>query len=243
MSARTIFVTSVKGGVGKTNIVLNLAGTFELMKKKTLIIDLDFYSSSIAFSLNQKGKLDLYDIVNDLNNNNFNNIEKYINKYDEFIDTLNAPKDPRFSNKINSKYIDIILSKVKNNYDVILIDSNHFLDDINLSVMEHVDQILYVINNDPINLKNMKTFVSIYHDLGQTNYKIVLNNSNNKGKNYYTKYDINYILGKAIDYTIPEYLFEKNTDKYIINGEIQTLKTKSKKELKVYERLANSLIK
>ena len=45
-------VTSTKGGTGKTTTVLNLAGIFSLQNKKTLILDLDLYSSAVAASLN-----------------------------------------------------------------------------------------------------------------------------------------------------------------------------------------------
>ena len=36
-------------------------------------------------------------------------------------------------------------------------------------------------------MKNMKTMVSIFRDMGQTNYKILLNSSIYKGRNKYNK--------------------------------------------------------
>ena len=50
--AKIITIASVKGGTGKTTTVLNLAGTYSIMKKKTLILDFDLYSGGIALSLN-----------------------------------------------------------------------------------------------------------------------------------------------------------------------------------------------
>ena len=50
--AKVITVTSVKGGVGKTTTVLNLAGICSKIGKKTLIVDLDLYSGDIASILN-----------------------------------------------------------------------------------------------------------------------------------------------------------------------------------------------
>ena len=41
---KIITISSVKGGVGKTTLTLNLAGIYYLMKKKVLIIDLDLYA-------------------------------------------------------------------------------------------------------------------------------------------------------------------------------------------------------
>lgn len=236
---KIIFVTSVKGGTGKTNFLLNLAGTYSNMNKKVLILDLDLYSSTINFSLNLETDKDLFKLVDDLNNNNFSDINNYIYNYNENIIIMAAPKDPRSSNKINVNYIDIIIGKVKNTYDVILIDSNYFLNDINLNTMDQSDMILYIINNEPICIKNMKNMITIFKNIKKTNYKIILNNSSNKNKNYYTNCDINFILDKTIDYIIPSNLFNKNIDKNIIDGNIETIK----KPIKIYNKIAENLIK
>ena len=46
--AKIITIASVKGGTGKTTIALNLAGTYSLLNKKTLILDFDLYSGVFA---------------------------------------------------------------------------------------------------------------------------------------------------------------------------------------------------
>ena len=50
---KSFCVFSAKGGVGKTTTVLNLAGTYEKLNKKVLIIDLDLSGGSIAVALNK----------------------------------------------------------------------------------------------------------------------------------------------------------------------------------------------
>ena len=226
--AKVITVTSVKGGVGKTTNVLNLAGIFSRLNKKVLIIDLDFYSGDIVASLNLTYDNDIYKLYEDLNNNKFNSLDDYIVNYNDFISVLSAPKDPRFARKINSKVLDVILYKSSLKYDVILIDTNHILTDINLFAFDYSDKILYLINNDSMNLKNMKTMVSI------------LNNINNKN-------DIKNIINKNIDYIIPSNFYIKNIDKYIIDGKILTLDNKIykqyKKAMNVYNMIASMLLK
>ena len=221
--AKVFTITSVKGGVGKSTTVLNLAGIYSRLGKKVLIIDLDLYSGDIASMLNISYNNDIYNLFEDMNNNKFTNLEDYIATYNEQIKVLAAPKDPRFARKISSKILDLILYKASMKFDVILIDTNHILTDINLFALDYSDQILYLINNDSMNLKNMKSIVSILTDMNKTNYKIILNESNDKDKNYYNKYDIKNIINKNVNYIIQTSFYIKNIDKYIIKGDILTL--------------------
>lgn len=240
-------VTSVKGGTGKTTTLLNLAGIFEKLGYHVLIMDLDLYAGGVAISLNIENDRDLFQLVDDLNNNRFRNIDDYIVSYDEWIDVIPAPKDPRLAGKINSKYLQIVFSKTKPKYDVILVDSNHNLSETNLVTMDESDQILYVVTNDPVDLKNMRTMISIYQDMHKHNYKIILNEASDQQRNYFTRYDIKNILKDNIDYTIPSSFYIKNIDKYVLDGKILTLDNKirknKKKGIEHFEKIVQSLLK
>ena len=130
--AKVFTITSVKGGVGKTTTLLNLAGILSKMGKTVLVIDLDLYSGDVASMLNINYNNDIYNLYEDMNNNKFTNLEDYITSYNEQIKVLAAPKDPRFARKISSKTLNLILYKASMKFDVILIDTNHILTDINL---------------------------------------------------------------------------------------------------------------
>ena len=129
-AAKVITIFSCKGGVGKTTTTLNLAGIYSLLDKKTLIIDLDLNSGAVSLSLNVDVKKSIYNVVDDMSNNRFDGIENYISSYNEKIDVLPAPIDPRYSFKIDSKYIGLIISSSMYKYDVILIDTSHNLSPI-----------------------------------------------------------------------------------------------------------------
>lgn len=245
--AKVFTITSVKGGVGKTTTVLNLAGIYSRLEKRVLIIDLDLYSGDVASLLNINYNNDIYNLYEDMNNNKFTNLDDYVTSYNEQIKVLPAPKDPRFARKISSKILNLILYKASMKFDVILIDTNHILTDINLFALDFSDQILYLINNDSMNLKNMKTIVSILNDMNKSNYKIILNESNDRDKNYYNKYDIKNIINKSVNYIVPSNFYIKNIDKYIIEGNILTLNDsiykKYKEAMKIYNLIALDLLK
>lgn len=217
---------SAKGGVGKTVNILNLAGIIEQIEKKVLVIDMDLYSGAIAASLNKKYDKSIYDLYEDLVNNRYDDIKDYVCMVDNYIDILPAPLDPRNSSKIEPRYIEDIIKKAELNYDVVLVDMNHALNEINLTTLNTVDQMLFFTTNDPVDLKNMKSLIAIFKDLEFTNFKVLLNNSRDPFKDYFSMYEIKKILKHNIDYTLSTDMFLKDLEKYIMDGVIISLDRK-----------------
>ena len=223
---KSMCIFSSKGGVGKTITTINLAGIFEHLEKKVLIIDLDLSSGGISMALNRPFEKTIFNFVDDYNNNRYEEFKNYAISYDDFIDILPCPKDPRQSNKIDAKYMDILIDKAESNYDIVLIDTNHVLNEMNIFTLDKVDTILFVLTNDPLDLKNMKSLMSIFKDSGITNYKILLNNSRDPYKDYFSLFDIKNIIKANINYTLSSSFYIKNMDSYVMNGEIITLQNK-----------------
>jgi len=222
-SGKIISISSVKGGVGKTTMAINLAGIYASMNKKVLIMDLDLYAGGIAVCLDVKNKRDIFMLVDSIGNNRFTELNDYVVSYNKQIDVLASPKDPRQALKIDGRYLPLIFDLVKNSYDVILVDTSHILDEVNLFVLDNAYMSLFMITNDLVDLKNMKSVVSIFRDAGKRNYLTALNNSRDTGKDYLSLFDIRNIIKTNIDYTISKNFYIRNIDKYIMNGEILTL--------------------
>lgn len=223
MAGKIITISSVKGGVGKTTMTLNLAGIYCELNKRVLIIDLDLYSGGIATSLNVKNKKDIYTMIDSIANNRFTELKKYVATYNKNIDVLACPKDPRMGAKVSGRYIPVIFDLAKKEYDVVLVDTYHILDEINLTALDYSYMTLFIITNDIVDLKNMKSLISIFKDTDKKNYLILLNNSRDIGKDYLSLYDIRTIIKNNIDYTLSKNYYIKNIDKYTISGEILTL--------------------
>lgn len=223
MAGKIITISSVKGGVGKTTMTLNLAGIYCELNKRVLIIDLDLYSGGIAASLNVKNKKDIYTMIDSMANNRFTELKKYVTTYNKNIDVLACPKDPRMGAKVSGRYIPLIFDLAKKEYDVVLVDTYHILDEINLTALDYSYMTLFIITNDIVDLKNMKSLISIFKDTDKKNYLILLNNSRDIGKDYLSLYDIRTIIKNNIDYTLSKNYYIKNIDKYTISGEILTL--------------------
>ena len=240
MAGKIISINSVKGGVGKTTLAISLAGIYSLMKKKVLLIDLDLYSGGISTYLDINNKKDIFMLIDSISNNRFTSLNDYIVNYNKNIDVIPSVKDPRLATRIDSKYIKAVFKLAKTEYDIVIVDTNHALDETNLVILDNVDTSLYVITNDIVDLKNMKSLVSIFKDNEKTNYLTILNNSINQRTDYLSLFDIRTIIRTNIDYTISKSFYIKNINKYLLAGDILTLNSSINN---TYQRDINNLKK
>ena len=243
--SKVITVTSVKGGVGKTTFVLSLAAQYKMQDKKVLIIDMDLFSGDIETLLNKESKKDIYILFEDILNNNFYDVESYITNYDDNIDFIAAPKDPRYASKVNGNFLNLLISRVGTKYDVILIDTNHFLNEVNLVTFDNSNEIVYLMNNNCTNLKNMSTMISILSDMHMEKYKIVLYEARDKKKSALKKFDIKSMIKDNINYIIDQNFYIRDIDKFIIDDKMLSVLTKYIKNTnsKVFDKIARDLIK
>ena len=85
---KVITLTSSKGGIGKTIFITNLAGTYDYLGKKTLLIDLDLYTGGVSTLLDLAKAKTIYNLVDDFINNRFSNINDYVVAYSDNLDIL-----------------------------------------------------------------------------------------------------------------------------------------------------------
>lgn len=220
---KIITVMSCKGGVGKTITTLNLAAMYSTLEYKVLVIDLDIYGGAVATYVNSSCDRTLYNLVDDLSNNRYQDIHNYLFEYNSNISILAAPKDPRQANRIEAKYLNIILNTAISHFDVVLIDTCNALNELNLLTLDTSDSILHIFTNDPFDLKNTASFVSIVKDTNISNYFLLLNESIDFEKNYYSKFEIRTILKNNIDFTFSKSMHVKGIDQFILQGKILML--------------------
>lgn len=245
--AKIITITSSKGGIGKTIFLLNLAGIYQKLQVKTLIMDFDIYAGGISTALNLKEGKTIYNLVDDITNNRYENSDEYIVKSSEYIDVLSSPIDPRQGSRIDASFIEKIFNLYRSKYDVILVDTSHILTSLNIVTLDYSDFVLYMISNDPLDLANSKSTMAIFKDVEKNNVKVVLNESFSLDKGYFSYFDIKTFIKNNINYIIPKTLYIPQIDKYVMEGEALTLnshlKFYSKKDEKILINMAKDLIK
>lgn len=243
---KIITVTSAKGGVGKTIFLLNLAGIFSRMKQKVLIVDCDLVGGAVALDLNLNPIKNIFHISDDIFNNRYQNYTDYLTSYQDNIDIVTSCKDPKQALKIDMNYIMMFLKQVKNEYDIILVDTTHGFTKENINILDKSDIILYMMTNDIMDIKNTKSYMEVMNDIEMDHIKIILNNSRDINLNYFSKYDIRSMIGRNIDYSLDRSLYIKNITSFLIEGEIFTLNKsltfKDKNDLKKLENMARDFI-
>ena len=88
--------------------------------------------------------------------------------------------------------------------------------------------------------------MSIVKDTELNNCLVVLNDSVNPEKCYFSMYDIKNIIKRNVDFVIPRTMYIKNIDNYIMNNTLfvknKNILLSDKKGNKVFEDIASKLI-
>lgn len=220
---KVLCVYSPKGGVGKSIISANIAGSSYLMGKRTLLIDADLYDGGLSLFVNEEIKKNIYTLSNDIKNNKYESILDYVYNYNEGLDILCSTKIQLEASLIKEKYMDKVIEDAKNMYDFIVIDTNSSYNDFNENIFNLCDEVLLILTNDIVNIKNMKNVITMFNDIGIYKYKVLYNSAFDFKDQYFSYEEMIDIIGANIDYTILREGFFKNITGYVFNNKIPIL--------------------
>jgi len=146
-TVRSLSFTSGKGGVGKTNIVINMAIQLSKMGKKVLILDADLGLANIDIMLNLVPEFTIEDVLMGKKG-----INEVIQHGPEGVHVLPASSGITEMSELNSdQQMSLIkeLSRLKDNYDYILIDTGAGIASSVLRFNAAADEICVVTNTEP----------------------------------------------------------------------------------------------
>jgi capsular exopolysaccharide synthesis family protein len=182
---KTIVVTSTGPGEGKTTTAINLAVVFAQDQYKVLVIDADLRRPKIHKVLNLASNKGLTDIL--VRHSGFRSYVKKIERYKiDLITSGRIPANP--SEMLNSNTFKELLAGIKEEYDIVIIDSPPVLsvtDAVILSKM--ADGTLIVACSGKVRGDDLKKTVEILEKVDSNIIGIVLNKTTNS-KRYYMYY-------------------------------------------------------
>ena len=194
---KEIICVSGTSGVGKSIFSINLAKSFMNEQNKILIIDFDILNNSLHTILGIKKYPEK--IKNKIKNNNLLSqikIEELIIKINSKIDLIsgiNLLFDSKY--QISSAKIKNILLKLKEKYNLIIIDtSSECFFDYTKEIMKNSNYNIFITEANLLEIKKAKNLLNIYineWNIPQNNFNILFN-----------KYDQN-----SIDISILKHIF------------------------------------
>ena len=103
------------------------------------------------------------------------------------------------------------------------------------------------MNNECMNLKAMRTMSAIFEDMDSNKMTVILNDSNKKQVGEYSIADMKNIMKREVDFRIPSTFYQKQYDKYVMDGKIflleKRVREKCKRATKVYQLMVDTLLK
>ncbi len=162
---RAIAVTSGKGGVGKTNIVVNVAYLLSSIGKKVVVFDADLGLANVDILLGLKSKYSLLDIVK--NGKKMSEIMVKVNDNFKIIPAGSGIEEIANINEPVFLKIKDELSEVIKDTDILLIDTGAGISKKVTYFLKSVDEIVVVVTPEPTSIADAYAMIKIM----VTNYK------------------------------------------------------------------------
>lgn len=199
--ARVITVTSGKGGVGKSNVSVNLAIQLSRLGKRVVVLDADFGLANIEVMLGIRPKYNLADMMF-----RGKGIQEIISQGPENIGFISGGSGLREMTNLNK---DQILSLVNVMYeldhlaDVVIIDTGAGISDTVIELVAASTEVLLLATPEPTSITDAYALLKTLHrhsdfDANRTNIKMIGNRiqSYEEGKELYNK--LNTVVNKFL---------------------------------------------
>ena len=214
--ARTIAVTSGKGGVGKTFISANVAAALSRRGQRVLVLDADLGLANLDVVLNLHPKTTLHDV--------------FTGKCDLEAALLPAPggfsvllsgsglvEYSRLTAEVREHLLDII-EKMKPRFDWILLDTGAGISDVVLFAISLADEVMVVATPEPTSLTDAYATIKVLAtQQARRNIKLVVNQVTRVGEARTTRGQLQQVIDR---YVSPMHGDENASLKLALVGEV-----------------------
>ncbi|KAA0258967.1 DUF4388 domain-containing protein [Deferribacter autotrophicus] len=178
---KVITITSGKGGVGKTNISLNLAIALAKLNYKVALLDADLALGNVDLLIGSKPKYTIEDIVKrDIP------IEKIIIEHDKLPNFSLIPAGSgileltRLTKKERDK-LKKEISKIKSQYDFLVIDTGAGISSEIISFIKLADEVIVILLPEVTSIKDSYSILKVLKEKGVIKkYSIIINRAKSK---------------------------------------------------------------
>ncbi len=211
--AKLITITSGKGGVGKSNFILNLAIAMSIRGKKILLIDADMNLSNIDVLLGLYPQYTLSNLLDEVIT-----VDQLLMEGPKGIKILPASSGDLMVMQNAKKYQQALIQAymdLRRDFDYILIDTGAGISDNTVDFVVGSDKIVIITTPEPTAITDAYAMIKIlYYRLKDPDISLVVNmaQTEDEGRNIFNKINliVQHFLNKKISFlgTIP-------SDKYL----------------------------
>jgi flagellar biosynthesis protein FlhG len=178
---RIITVTSGKGGVGKSNVTINLAVTFSRMGKRVLIIDADLGLANIDVLLGLKNRHNIQDVIDGRMT-----LKEIITLGPAGIKVVPGSSGiPRIANMNNRRRREFIASfkEIENEADIILIDTSAGVTKNVVKFALLADEIVLITTPEPSSITDAYAMIKVVcAEKPTANIGLIVNQAKNQAQ-------------------------------------------------------------
>lgn len=247
-NAKVITITSGKGGVGKSNMAVNLAVHFRKMGKRVIIFDADFGLANVEVMFGTVPKYNLTKLLE-----GEMKIEDIITKGPEDIGFISGGSGIVGLNNLNKSQIDYLISNLSylnELTDVLIIDTGAGVSDSVLDFVLASPEVVLVTTPEPSSLTDSYSLIkALYKNPGfiknGTNIRLVANKVNSKDEAMAVYNKIKTVTMKFLNGEV-KYLGmvpqDDTLEKAVRNQKIVSLSYPKAKSTKAFETIAYELL-
>ena len=201
--AKLISITSGKGGVGKSNLILNLAIAMSIRGKKVLVIDADMNLSNLDILLGIYPEYTLKNLMDDIVS-----VEKLLIDGPKGIKILPAASgDIKVMNNLRQAQKVLIQAymELRTKFDYILIDTGAGISDFTVDFVINSEKIIIVTTPEPTAITDAYAMIKVLHyRIKSPDISVLINlvQTDEEGKKIYKKIKmiVEHFLNKGIKY-------------------------------------------
>jgi flagellar biosynthesis protein FlhG len=246
--ARVITVTSGKGGVGKSNLAVNLGVWFRQLGKRVIIFDADFGLANVEVLFGRVPKYNLSDVIyGDMK------IADIVSEGPMGIGFVSGGSGIVSLNNLDElqvRHLIRSLSELNALCDVLIIDTGAGVSDTVLEFAVASPEVLLVTTPEPTSITDSYSLVKAMHkspkyDPKMTKIRMAANkvNSPEEGKNLYQK--LNSVVGRFLQGQM-EYLgmvpSDRALEQAVIHQQIVSIASPSARSSKAFEQIAKTIL-
>ena len=165
--AVVLAVTGAKGGVGTTTVAVHLALDVvrEIPGHKVLLLDLDLEKGDVGWLLDARHRVSIADLAKVADDLSSRTVLDAVFPHESGVHLLLTPLDVREVEDVTPQAIRRILSLLRQQYDLVIVDGGSHVTPVQAAAVEAADEVIVIVTPDVLALRALRRALQTWEDL------------------------------------------------------------------------------